>query len=304
MPALAEMRSQRAGLMRASLPRKSRYGMRAVVRNSATCARSRSASSRSSSNPSARAAGSILGTPSRKNAGIPARSKADARWAAYAAGAAHQHGHLLEPDAARRLLEHEPRDLHGFERLAWCGEESNRVVERRRPVLRAVVEERTLNARQRSAESAIRLRAARTKCLHVRRRPSLRRRDAGRCRCAVPRQARRTGESLQDGSEALRIRATQGHRRRTRRRHRPASATRPPHAGRVSRGRSVVPRRASSDGHLQCARARAPCQHPVPSWRTPQALPAQHPRRRCRGACAGRPVRSPASPPRASDSQA
>ena len=87
MPALAERRSQRAGLMRASLPRKSRYGMRAVVRNSATWARSRSASSSSSSNPRARAAGSILGTPSRKNAGIPARSNADARWAVYAPAA-------------------------------------------------------------------------------------------------------------------------------------------------------------------------------------------------------------------------
>ena len=85
MPALADSRSQRAGLMRASSPRKARYGMRAVVRNSATCARSRSASSKSSSNPSARAAGSSRDAI-QKNAGIPARSKAEARWAVYAAG--------------------------------------------------------------------------------------------------------------------------------------------------------------------------------------------------------------------------
>ena len=47
------------------------------------------------------------------------------------AGLAHQHGHLLEPHAARGLFEHETRDLHGFERFAWRGEEPNRVVERR-----------------------------------------------------------------------------------------------------------------------------------------------------------------------------
>jgi hypothetical protein len=47
-------------------------------------------------------------------------------------GHAHQHGHLLESDAARRLFEHESRYLHGFERLAGCREESDRAVERRR----------------------------------------------------------------------------------------------------------------------------------------------------------------------------
>ena len=52
-----------------------------------------------------------------------------------------QHRHLLKSDASRGLLEHEPSDLHGFERFARRREEPNRIVEFGRPARRAFGEE-------------------------------------------------------------------------------------------------------------------------------------------------------------------
>ena len=68
-------------LISASLPRRPSQGMRAVVRNSMTARRSRSPPTRPSSRPRPCAAGSTRGSPSTKYAGIPARSKAEARGA-------------------------------------------------------------------------------------------------------------------------------------------------------------------------------------------------------------------------------
>jgi hypothetical protein len=82
MPASAESRSHRAGLIGASFGSAAPQLTCAVVRSSITARRSRSPPTSASSRPRPTAAGSTRGTPSTKKASMPARSKAEARCAA------------------------------------------------------------------------------------------------------------------------------------------------------------------------------------------------------------------------------